>query len=501
MHCTLNAAVYEEPNPQFKPKFEIAALYIENGDKILLLHRQDKKSQGNKWGIPAGKVEEGETPLEAVIREVLEETGYDFSDQPIEYLSTVYIECSPKYHFTYHMFRTQMTFNPEIIRINPNEHKDFRWVTPKDSLKMNLIDDEDACFKLVYGSMEDKMPIKQILVVKETREGETRVALTPEALSSLSSREYRVLVERGAGLKAGFSDDDYIKAGAEIFSLSEEGFPADTLILRVKRPDKAREHLEKFHQNTFIMGFLDPFDTDDHIAGWQASGITTFSMDVFKSLSINDPKNMQAAMSRLAGRLAFQDGLKHYKAEKPVKLTVIGTGPAAFSAVSEARKAEIPVQVFGRQERYRAEFEAAGALYHVLPEPKDQIRQYLKEETIVIIAARMPGAKAALLIDEESLRALPKGAVIVDLTVNEGGSVVGAKSDQVIISNGVSIVHVSGYPKAEPRAASEAYAKCLINLLAEVLTPQGEILFEHELLRECWVTHEGKLNVSLIGMP
>ena len=83
------------------------------------------------------------------------------------------------------------------------------------------------------------MMINQVLVVKETREGETRVALTPSTITSLHSRQYRVLVETGAGLKAGFSDSDYIKAGAEIFSLSPEGFPTNTLILRVKRADKS----------------------------------------------------------------------------------------------------------------------------------------------------------------------------------------------------------------------------------------------------------------------
>ena len=339
---------------------------------------------------------------------------------------------------------------------------------------------------------------------KETREEESRVALTPETIASFPSREYRLLIESGAGLKAGFTDSDYIKAGAEIFFLSPEGFPAATLILRVKRPDKIRQHLENtlFHADTFMMGFLDPFDEDDHVAGWQASGITTFSMDLF-NLSINDPKNMQAAMSRIAGRLAFQDGLKRYNGEKPVKLTVIGTGPAAFSAAFEARKAGVPVQIFGRQKRYQAELDAAGILYHVLPEatnPIEFIRHYLKEETIVITAARTPRVKAPLLIDEESLSVLPKGSVIVDLAVNEGGSVAGSKSDQVVVSNGVSIVHVSGYPKAEPKVASEAYAKCLINLLAEVLSPQGELFSDHALLRECWVTYAGKCNSSLIGV-
>ena len=346
------------------------------------------------------------------------------------------------------------------------------------------------------------MMIKQVLVLKETRAGEARVALTPAAIALLSGRAYPLLVEAGAGVKAGFTDADYVNAGAKIFYLTPAGFPTDTLILRVKRPDQTRELMENslFHKNISMMGFLDPLDTDAPVAAWQALGMTTFSVDLFKSLSTDDPKNMQAAMSRIAGRLAFQDGLKRYTGKEPIRLTVIGTGPAALSAVFEARKTGIPAQVFGRQECYREALEAAGACYHLFPEPSRQIqylRGFLKKETIVITAARTPQMKTPLFIDEESLNVLPKGAVIVDLTVNEGGSVIGAQCDQVVLSNGIFIVHVSGHPKAEPKTASEAYGHCLAHLLSEVLSPQGELHFDHDLLRECWVTHNGTCNPSL----
>lgn len=115
----------------------------------------------------------------------------------------------------------------------------------------------------------------------------------------------------------------------------------------------------------------------------------------------------------------------------------------------------------------------------------------------MIAAARTPQQKAPLLIDEESLRILPKGCVVVDLAISQGGNVVGSQRDQVMTTNGVSIVNDSGYPRLKPKEASGVYAKCLINLLAEVLRPTGELLLDHELLRECWVTHEGKRNSLL----
>jgi mutator protein MutT len=150
----LPAVIYLQPTPQFKPRIEIAAVYIEHNDQILLLHRQNNKSQGNKWGIPGGKVKKGETPLQAAIREIQEETGYDISTQTIEDLGTVFIEYNETDHFKYHMFRTKLQADPGAVKINIYEHKGFTWVTPAEGLKMDLLQDEDPCFRLVYFPQE-----------------------------------------------------------------------------------------------------------------------------------------------------------------------------------------------------------------------------------------------------------------------------------------------------------------------------------------------------------
>lgn len=146
----LSATVYLEPTPQFKPRFEIVTVYLEHEGQILLLHRQDNTSQGNKWGIPGGKIENNESPKQAVIREFKEETGIDLSNHSLEALKPVYIEYDQKIHFVYHAFRTTLQTNPADVKINFNEHKGFTWVTPSDALKMNLLQDEDTCILKDY---------------------------------------------------------------------------------------------------------------------------------------------------------------------------------------------------------------------------------------------------------------------------------------------------------------------------------------------------------------
>lgn len=332
--------------------------------------------------------------------------------------------------------------------------------------------------------------INQIIVAKETREGEARVALTPAAVATLVTKNYRIMIESGAGILAGFTDAEYIQAGADMFTLGSTHFPLHSLFLRVKRPNKIREHLENelLPDGTVMMGFLDPFDVqqENHIANWQRMGIKPISLELLH-LAADDPKNAQAAMSRFAGQLALQNALQHYQGSLPKRVSVLGTGPAGLSAAFAAIKQQLPVQLFGRHERHRQAVEREEITYYVLPvtEQRTFIRAHLSNETIIITAARNVGEKSPLLIDAASFEVLPDKAVIIDLSTGEGGNVEGSIEDQVvIIDRDISIINVSGYPKAEPQMASEAYAQAIVNLLLEIMIPNNGINLEHTLLRD-----------------
>jgi mutator protein MutT len=146
----LDSSVYLTQPENFQMKIEVSACFLEYENKILLLHRQDHTSEGNLWGIPGGKVEKHETPFEAILRELLEEISLEISTQSLSYLGKVYIKF-PTYDFIYHMFKCKLTDRPDKMQISFDEHKGFTWVTPEDALKMNLMLEEDACIKLIYG--------------------------------------------------------------------------------------------------------------------------------------------------------------------------------------------------------------------------------------------------------------------------------------------------------------------------------------------------------------
>jgi len=139
--------IYEEMPKDFDSVFEVVSCIVECDRKMLLLHRQDHKPQGGTWGEPAGKMDEGEDIYGALFREVNEETGLKLTD--VTYHKKYFVRF-PDYDFVFHSFHKVLDGLEHIV-INDNEHKDFRWVDPKEALKMPLMTDEDMRIKLFYG--------------------------------------------------------------------------------------------------------------------------------------------------------------------------------------------------------------------------------------------------------------------------------------------------------------------------------------------------------------
>lgn len=148
----LSSGIYLEKPDNFNPKPAIVGCcYLYYQDKILLLHRQDAKAEGNRWGIPGGKLNGSEEVIDAIIREVFEETGLRLDKEKVHYIAKLYIKV-PNFDFEYHMIEYQEPIkSPGDVKINFKEHKGFTWVTPKDALKMPLMTDEDTCIEIVFG--------------------------------------------------------------------------------------------------------------------------------------------------------------------------------------------------------------------------------------------------------------------------------------------------------------------------------------------------------------
>lgn len=140
--------IYKEKPPKFNPKFDVISCFVEYNGEILLLHRQDHKPESNTWGVPAGKVDAGESLLEAIVREIQEETGLVLPPSQLSCFGKVFVKY-PEYDFVYHIYHAKLEQKRKIA-ISDREHKDFKWISPENALNMPLIQDLDACIKLFY---------------------------------------------------------------------------------------------------------------------------------------------------------------------------------------------------------------------------------------------------------------------------------------------------------------------------------------------------------------
>jgi len=135
----------------FNPKFTVVGCFIDHNGEILLIKRHKDKPQGNTWATPSGKVDPEETEIQAMIREVFEETGLKLDSKKLIFIEKSYVRF-PTFDFTYIFYRYILDSKdrPKII-LNDTEDTAYKWLTPKDALKEDYIEDLDYCIKTTYN--------------------------------------------------------------------------------------------------------------------------------------------------------------------------------------------------------------------------------------------------------------------------------------------------------------------------------------------------------------
>ena len=361
----------------------------------------------------------------------------------------------------------------------------------------------------------------------EIQANENRVAATPDTVAKLQKLGFDVVIEKGAGYRASFTDDAYIQAGADIAG-REEVWSAD-IVMKVEAPTEGEIQLLK--DGMTLASFIWPAQNEALMNRLSQKNINVLAMDSVPRLSRSQSMDALSSMANIAGYRAVVEASHHFgrffngqitAAGKipPAKVMVIGAGVAGLAALGAAGSMGAIVRAFDTRpevkeqvESMGAEFLELGSLYE--EEEQDSSDGYAremsqafidaemalfmeqaKEVDIIITTALIPGKPAPKLITEDMVKAMKPGSVIVDLAAQTGGNCECTIKDEITVAHDVTLIGYTDLPSRLPTQSSQLYGTNLVNLL-KLLCPEKDgtinIDFEDEVIRGLTVIKEGNI--------
>ena len=373
----------------------------------------------------------------------------------------------------------------------------------------------------------------KIAVPKELRDGETRVAMSPDMIKKLVAMGREVMIETGAGNRAMLLDDLYRKAGALIGANANETYSGADIVLKVRppiRPDQGPDELAMIKSGALLIGLLEPLQNTDSVAAYAKAGVTAFAMELLPRISRAQSMDVLSSQSNLAGYKAVIEAaaavgkacpmmMTAAGTIAPAKVLVLGTGVAGLQAIATARRLGAIVSAFDVRLAAKEEAESLGAKFiEVISEKtqgaetkdgyakemseeykrkqKELIHETLKSQDIVITTALIPGKSARVLITEEMVKDMNLGSVIVDLAIESGGNCSITELGKVVFRHGVTLIVHANMPGHAPVDASALYARSLVNFITPMIDPETKDLaidWEDEIIAGTLITHDGKI--------
>jgi len=359
-------------------------------------------------------------------------------------------------------------------------------------------------------------------VLKESKEKERRVAMSPELVKQLIKKEFEVLIETGAGEGSQFSDSDYIASGAAIASKSE--ICNTDVILKVNAPTLAEANMMK--NGAISISLLYAYTQKELLEIFQSKHISAFAMDAVPRISRAQKMDALSSQANLAGYKSvimaadvlgkiFPLMMTAAGTITPAKVLIFGAGVAGLQAIATAKRLGAVVEVSDVRPETKEQVESLGGRFLVvegtnevkieggyakevsaefLAKQKKLIDDRIKDADIVITTALVIGKKAPLLVTEEMVKSMKPGSVIVDMAVESGGNCELSEFNQTVVKHGVTIIGESNLPALLPINASQLYATNISTLLLHLATKDGfKWEMEEEITKGALITHKGEL--------
>ena len=362
-----------------------------------------------------------------------------------------------------------------------------------------------------------------ILGILKEPDFENRVSLLPEGVVELLKFKVQTLVEQGAGERAFASDEDYLTAGAEVISRKEIYNRAE-VVLVIHAPDT---EFEKLKPEQVLISVINPMMDTDLVSKLTKLGKTVFSLDIIPRTTRAQAMDILSSMATVSGYKAVLDAagqLPHFfpmfmsaaGTIKPAKVLILGAGVAGLQAIATSRKLGAVVEVFDVRSAVREEVKSLGGKFIEVEGAKEDaaaggyaveqteefkqkqrqlIHDHAVKSDIVICTAQIPGRKAPLLLQKDTVENMRAGSVVIDLAASTGGNCEVTQDGKTIVHNGVKIVGKSDYPSDLPSDASKMFGKNVINFTKLLVSKEGALTldFNDDIVKGTCVCHAGEI--------
>lgn len=358
----------------------------------------------------------------------------------------------------------------------------------------------------------------KIALFRESRAGETRVALTPDAVKALVRDGWSVDVQTGAGVASHFLDAAYVEAGANVVDA-----PLGDVNLRVNPPTLAEA--QALPEGSLHLSFLSPLLALDVVKILNERRVTALSFDLLPRISRAQYMDALSSQATVSGYRAALAGATYFDrffpllttaagTIRPAKVLVMGVGVAGLQAIATAKRLGAKVRAYDVRSAAKEEAESAGATFVKLSvtadaaggyarELSDEERQQQQRELldevanadVVITTAAVPGRRSPILVTTAMVEAMAEGSLVIDMAADGGGNCELTKAGEVVAHGGVRVVGLSNPPAQMGAHASFMFANNVLKLLA-LFGAKGELNpnWNDEVVIGVTLTRDGAVN-------
>ncbi len=369
----------------------------------------------------------------------------------------------------------------------------------------------------------------KVAAVRETFPGERRVALAPAVVPLLAKAGLETIIEPGAGLAAGYTDEAYLAKGAKLAANRADAFASADIVCQVRtlgaNPNEGPDDLKLLRPGQVLIGLAEPLTAVEAAQTLAQRGVTLFALELIPRITRAQSMDVLSSMATVAGYRAVLLGALALPKMFPMLMTaagtlaaakvfVIGAGVAGLQAIATARRLGGVVQAYDVRPAVKEQINSLGAKFVEMPlegaegtggyakqmdeafyqRQRELMARVVAESDLVITTAAIPGKRSPVLITADAVKGMQPGSVIVDLAAERGGNCELTVADQTIVTFGITIMGPTNLPGEVPYHASQMYARNVATFLQH-LVKQGklEIDTSDEITRDTLVCRDGAI--------